>query len=326
MNTQESTTPSDATTTPDTPLETPAISKASSEDASSSAEPSTAHDTSTESSHNATAPADLEASPDPVSDSVSNAEHEAEAPVAAAKPKRSRKEKSSETSTADSASTSATAVEPAPAAAPSETENKKKWYVIKVASGQEDSIKARLERKIKVESLEHYVSQIVIPVERVTEIKKTTKKNEAGEKVTKEKRVIKERKKYPGYLMAEVEFNDQVLYLFRETPGVGDFVGGGPGKPPAPMTDYEVQRMLGNEVSIKDGGPQKTKPKIKVNIDLERGDKVRLRDGAFAGTEGEVLEIAEAKDDDTPKITVKVQFWGRDVKIDNLEFWQVDKV
>jgi transcriptional antiterminator NusG len=239
-------------------------------------------------------------------------------PAAASKPKRAKKEKSAEPEAA---------AEAAPAAVPApEADNKKKWYVVKVASGQEDSIKARLERKIKVESLEQYIAQIVIPVERVTEIKKTTKKNEDGEKVTKEKRVIKERKKYPGYLMAEVEFNDQVLYLFRETPGVGDFVGGGPGKPPAPMTDYEVQRMLGNEVSMKDGGPQKTKPKLKVKIDLERGDKVRLRDGAFAGTEGEVLEIAEAKDDDTPKITVKVQFWGRDVKIDNLEFWQVDKV
>jgi transcriptional antiterminator NusG len=236
-----------------------------------------------------------------------------------AKPSRSKKAKAA----ADPEPEAAPA-----AAAPTGEPSNKKWYVVKVASGQEDSIKARLERKIKVESLEQYVAQIVIPVERITEIKKTTKKNEDGEKVTKEKRVVKERKKYPGYLMAEVEFNDAVLYLFRETPGVGDFVGGGPNKPPAPMTDYEVQRMLGNEVSSKDapnikGGPKK----IKVQIDLDRGDKVRLRDGAFAGTEGEVLEIVMPKDDtDTPKITVKVQFWGRDVKIDNLEFWQVDKV
>ncbi len=243
----------------------------------------------------------------------------------ALKPKRTRKAKAQSVAPAES-ETSDTQVSTEAAPPSPEADNKKKWYVIKVASGQEDSIKARLERKIKVESLEQYVSQIVIPVERVTEIKKTTKKNEDGEKVTKEKRVIKERKKYPGYLMAEVEFNDQVLYLFRETPGVGDFVGGGPGKPPAPMTDYEVQRMLGNEVSVKDGGPQKMTKKIPVKIDLERGDKVRLRDGAFAGTEGEVLDIAEAKDDDTPKITVKVQFWGRDVKIDNLEYWQMDKV
>lgn len=261
-----------------------------------------------------------EPQPEPV------AEAPAAEPDAAPAPKKAKKPKAAPASAAEAVADPA-APGAAPAA-PAEADSKKKWYVVKVASGQEDSIKARLERNIKIEGLEPFVAQIVIPVERVTEIKKTTKKNDDGEKVTKEKRVVKERKKYPGYLMAEVEFNDQVLYLFRETPGVGDFVGGSLNKPPTPMTDYEVQRMLGNEVSSKDAPNIKGSPKkIKVKIDLERGDKVRLRDGAFAGTEGEVLEIAEAKDDsDTPKITVKVQFWGRDVKIDNLEFWQVDKV
>jgi transcriptional antiterminator NusG len=215
-----------------------------------------------------------------------------------------------------------------PAAEPPAPDSPKKWYVIKVASGREESIKAAIERKVKIEGLEPYFGQIVIPVERVTEVKKV-RETKNGEKITKEKRVIKERKKYPGYLMAEVEFNEPILYLFRETNGVGDFVGAsGPLKPPPPMTDSEVQRMLGLELSVKDGGtvdPRKTK--VKVKIDIEKGDKVRLRDGAFAGTEGEVLEVAEAKDDtDTPKITVEVQFWGRPVKIDNLEYWQVDKV
>jgi len=210
----------------------------------------------------------------------------------------------------------------------SETDSKKRWYVVKVATAREESIKAAIERKIKIEGLEPYFGQIVIPVERITEVKKV-KETKNGEKVTKEKRVVKERKKYPGYLMAEVEFNDQILYVFRETSGVGDFVGAtGPLKPPPPMSDREVAIMLGTELSAKDDeklGGRKTK--IKVKIDLEKGDKVRLRDGAFAGTEGEVIDIAEAKDDtDTPKITVEVQFWGRPVKIDSLEYWQVDKV
>lgn len=207
-------------------------------------------------------------------------------------------------------------------------ESRKHWYVVKVATAREESIKAAIERKIKIEGLEQFFGQIVIPVERITEVKKV-KESKNGEKVTKEKRVVKERKKYPGYLMAEVEFNDQILYVFRETSGVGDFVGAtGPLKPPPPMSDREVAIMLGTELSAKDDaklGDRKTK--IKVKIDLEKGDKVRLRDGAFAGTEGEVIEIAEAKDDtDTPKITVEVQFWGRPVKIDSLEYWQVDKV
>lgn len=211
---------------------------------------------------------------------------------------------------------------------PSEPESKKRWYVVKVATAREESIKAAIERKIKIEGLEPYFGQIVIPVERITEVKKV-KTTKGGEKTTTEKRVVKERKKYPGYLMAEVEFNDQILYVFRETNGVGDFVGAtGPLKPPPPMSDREVAVMLGTELSQKDdeklGG---RKGKIKVKIDLEKGDKVRLRDGAFAGTEGEVILIEEAKDDtDTPKITVEVQFWGRPVKIDSLEYWQVDKV
>jgi transcriptional antiterminator NusG len=216
---------------------------------------------------------------------------------------------------------------PAPAA-PAEPESKKRWYVVKVATAREESIKAAIERKIRIEGLEQYFGQIVIPVERITEVKKV-KETKNGEKVTKEKRVVKERKKYPGYLMAEVEFNDQILYVFRETNGVGDFVGAtGPLKPPPPMSDREVAVMLGTELSSKDDAKlSDRKGKIKVKIDIEKGDKVRLRDGAFAGTEGEVILIEEPKDDtETPKITVEVQFWGRPVKIDSLEYWQVDKV
>ena len=91
----------------------------------------------------------------------------------------------------------------------------KKWYVVKVQSGREESIKEAIERRVKIEGLEEFFGQIVIPVERtVTEMGKG-------------KRVTRTRKLYPGYLMVEVEFNDRILYLFRETSGVGDFVGGG---------------------------------------------------------------------------------------------------
>src|SRR5579883_1578653 len=122
-------------------------------------------------------------------------------------------------------SPAAPADEAAPAAEPAPApDSKRKWYVVKVASGREESIKAAIERKIRIEGLEEFLGQIVIPVERVTEVKKV-RETRNGEKVTKEKRVVKEKKKFPGYLMAEVEFNDQILYVFRETSGVGDFVG-----------------------------------------------------------------------------------------------------
>jgi transcriptional antiterminator NusG len=219
--------------------------------------------------------------------------------------------------------------EPAPAVpsaapvAPSDPASPKKWYVIKVQSGREESIKGAIERKVKIEGLEEYFGQVIIPVERVTEVKKT-KETKNGEKVTKERRVVKEKKKFPGYLMAEVEFNDKVLYLFRETGGVGDFVGAAPGKPPVPMSDREVAVMLGSQLPADVVGKIPLS-KTKIKLDFEKGDKVRIREGAFANMEGEVKEISEPKDStETPKVSVEVSIFGRPVPVE-LDYWQVDK-
>jgi transcriptional antiterminator NusG len=216
---------------------------------------------------------------------------------------------------------------PASTVAPSDPASNKKWYVIKVTSGREESIKAAIERKVKIEGLEEFFGQIVIPVERVTTVKKV-KETKNGEKVTKEKRVTKEIKKFPGYLMAEVEFNEKTLYLFRETSGVGDFVGGhGILKPPTPMSDREVAVMLGSMVPEKDREKVAGKiPKEKIKLDFEKGDKVKIREGAFASMEGEVKVITEPKEPgETPKVTVEVSIFGRPVPVD-LDYWQVDKV
>ena len=212
----------------------------------------------------------------------------------------------------------------AEAEAPVATENKKHWYVIKVTSNREESIKSAIERRVKIEGLEEYFGQIVIPVERITQVKKVTeKKKDTGEKVTKERRVTKENKKYPGYLFAEVEFNDRILYLFRETSGVGDFVGASLNRAPTPMTDKEVLAMLTGFVDPKDA---KKASKTVVKLDFEKGDKVRVREGAFANSEGEVKMITDPKDTgDTPKVTVVVTIWGRPVDVE-LDYWQVDKI
>ncbi len=74
------------------------------------------------------------------------------------------------------------------------------------------------------------------------------------------KRVTKKRKKFPGYLMAEVEYNDKILYLFRETSGVGDFVGGGLNRPPLPMSAREVERMLGSRGDAPNSSSRRPKP------------------------------------------------------------------
>jgi transcriptional antiterminator NusG len=181
--------------------------------------------------------------------------------------------------------------------------NNKNWYVVKVQSGREESIKEAIERRVKIEGLEEYFGQIIIPIERSVEMK-------GG------KRVVRERKLYPGYLMVEVEYNDRMLYLFRETSGVGDFVGGGPQHAPQPMPPHEVERMLRSQqpgaVADKSKLPP-PKPKF------DRGDRVQVKDGVFAGMEGEVKDVLEAKG----MVRVTLTVLGRPVDVE-LEYWQVE--
>jgi transcriptional antiterminator NusG len=184
-------------------------------------------------------------------------------------------------------------------AAPPKPSNKH-WYVVKVQSGREESIKEAIEKRVKIEGLDEFFGQIKIPFERITEMR-------GG------KRVTRERKLYPGYLMVEVEFNDRILYLFRETSGVGDFVGGGLHQAPVPMAPHEVERMLGPE-SAKVGSTV-VKPKF------DRGDRVKVKDGTFAGMEGEVKDILEAKS----LVRVELTIFGRPVPVE-LEYWQVETV
>src|SRR5438876_4511776 len=176
----------------------------------------------------------------------------------------------------------------------------KHWYVVKVQSGREETIKEAIEKRVKIEGLEEFFGQIIIPVERVTEMRNS-------------KRVTRERKLYPGYLMVEVEYNDRILYLFRETSGVGDFVGGGLNHPPAPMSPREVERMLG-------GMPTPGGKEVHIKPKFDRGDRVRVRDGTFAGMEGEIKEILEAKS----QVRVGLSIFGREVPVD-LEYWQVEQ-
>lgn len=177
--------------------------------------------------------------------------------------------------------------------------SKKHWYVVKVQSGREESIKEAIEKRVKIEGLEEYFGQIVIPTERITEMRGS-------------KRVTRERKLYPGYLMVEVEYNDRILYLFRETSGVGDFVGGGVNHPPPPMSPREIERIQPGKIQE---GVAAAKPRF------DRGDRVKVKDGTFIGMEGEVKEILEAKG----LVRVELTIFGRPVPVE-LEYWQVENV
>ena len=188
-----------------------------------------------------------------------------------------------------------------PAPEPAIPDNKK-WYVVKVQSGREESIRDAIERRVKIEGLQEAFGQIIIPVERVTEM-------------VRGKRVVKEKKLYPGYLMVNVEFNDRILYLFRETSGVGDFVGGSYNKPPPPMTDREVERLKKTQLSGEREAPAKD-----VEAPFEKGDHVKVKDGTFAGMEGSVKDILEHKG----AVVVELTIFGRPVPVE-LEYWQVDE-
>jgi transcriptional antiterminator NusG len=226
-----------------------------------------------------------------------HADPEAHAPAAEA-----------ETSTSGEASVPPTPPEAPPEASeptpPPEPSNKR-WYVVKVQSGREESIKEAIERRVKIENLEEFFGQIVIPVEKVTEMRK------ARDGSTK--RVIREHKLYPGYLMCEVEYNDRILYLFRETSGVGDFVGGTVNRPPPPMPQHEVDKMLRTKPGQEDKIVQGKSP-------YSTGDHVRVRDGTFAGMEGEVKEVV----DSAGKVKVELTIFGRGVPVE-LEYWQVEE-
>jgi len=195
-------------------------------------------------------------------------------------------------------------------AAPAGPPDKKNWYIVKVQSGREDSIKEAIERRVKIEGLEEYFGQIIIPVEKVTELRNG-------------KRVVRTRKMYPGYIVANVEFNDRILYLFRETPGVGDFVGASAtNRNPPPLSTRERDKLLLTQLPRGEGKDQIEK----IKIPFDKGDRVRVRDGTFSGMEGEVKEIMEPKDPkEPPRVRVELTIFGRPVPVE-VEVWQVEPV
>lgn len=174
-----------------------------------------------------------------------------------------------------------------------------RWYVLKVQSNREKSIRDSLVRRIKREGLEDKFGDIIIPTEKVKEAK--------GGKTR-----VTERKLYPGYIMVQMILNDETWYLVRDTSGVGDFTGSA-GKP-SPMDQAEIDQMLGKKVNAE-VEPQKIK------INLARSDAVKIKEGTFESFEGTV----EAIDEEHGKITVLIEIFGRSTPVE-LEYWQAEKV
>lgn len=184
-----------------------------------------------------------------------------------------------------------------------------KWYVLKVSSNQESSVRDSLLWRIKLEGLEEFFGEIIIPTEKVAEKTKTGKK-----------RIVK-RKLFPGYMMIHMVLNDETWYLVRDTNGISDFTGAA-GKP-IPMQAHEVARMLGQPVDAKTGVPtgkaKKEEDEVTIDIPYTEGDTVKINDGSFEGWEG-VIDKVDAVNG---KITVMVKILGQETPVE-LEYWQVE--
>jgi transcriptional antiterminator NusG len=174
------------------------------------------------------------------------------------------------------------------------------WFVLKVQSNREKSIRDSLLRRIKREGLGEYFGEIVIPTEKVVETKGGKKK-------------VREQKLYPGYMMIQMVLNDESWYLVRDTSGVGDFTGAA-GKP-LPMEEREVMRMLGRAEAEE----QDIQPVVKFSVQV--GDTVKVKEGAFESFEGSV----DALDETSGKVKVMIEIFGRSTEVE-LEHWQVEKV
>jgi transcriptional antiterminator NusG len=178
----------------------------------------------------------------------------------------------------------------------------KQWYVLRVQSGREDKVREALLKRIKAQGLEIQISNVIVPTEKVSEIR-------GG------KKTVRERKIYPGYIMVEMETNekgdvdDQAWFLVRETPGIGDFLGL---KRPRPMLPHEVDKILTEATAVAE------KPKIR--IDFEKGDSVRVKEGPFENFEGVVDAVIPAKG----QVKVTLTIFGRATQVE-LEYWQIEK-
>ena len=176
-----------------------------------------------------------------------------------------------------------------------------KWYVLKAISGQENKVKNYIENEIHRLGMDSYVTQVVIPMEKVIQIRN-------GKKVPKEKPY------YPGYLMVEANLIGEVPHVIKNIPGVISFLSLTKGGDPVPMRKSEVNRMLGRMDELSEFATD-------VEIPFTVGENVKVVDGPFNGFNGTVEKINEEK----RKLEVMVKIFGRKTPLE-LGFMQVEKV
>lgn len=180
---------------------------------------------------------------------------------------------------------------------------KKQWFVLHTLTGQEYNVEKSISRRLKKEEMEEYVGEVVIPTEKVSEVKKGVRSTST-------------RKFFPGYVLAnlalyddEGKIRDKLWFFVRETPGIIGFVGG---DKPVPLPQSDVANIL-NQVEEK-------KEKVKPKIVFEPGETVKINDGPFLNFNGVVEEV----DPHRGKLKVSVAIFGRSAPVE-LEYWQVER-
>jgi transcription termination/antitermination protein NusG len=190
-------------------------------------------------------------------------------------------------------------VAPAGAGTAAHSNPNMKWYIIHTYSGFERKVRESLESRVRAyPELEHRIGRVLIPTESVTEVR-------GGKKYTSERMF------YPGYVLIEMDMDDNVWHVVKGTPRVTGFVG--TGQQPTPLSEEEVNQIV---YRVQDS---KEKPKLKVKF--EKSEKVRITEGPFASFTGDIDEVNE----DRETLKVMVTIFGRSTPVE-LGFAQVEKV
>lgn len=178
-----------------------------------------------------------------------------------------------------------------------------RWYVIKAVSGRETSCRDQIVVQLRVKKIDSFVGQMLIPSERVTEMKRG-------------KKVSTERKLYPGYIYIEMELNNDALETINDVDGITGFLGADP-RNPDPLTKDEAERII--RIATAPTPDEQRKELVQVPYKLE--DRVKVKEGTFAGMEGIVGEINASKG----LLKVLITVFGRQTPVE-LEVWQVEAV
>ena len=180
------------------------------------------------------------------------------------------------------------------------SENVKKWYVLRAIGGKEKKVKEYIENEIANAGLQDFVSQVLIPTEKVYQIRNG-------------KKISKERNFFPGYVLVEAYLVGEIPHILRNIPNIIGFLGDTKGGEPVPIRQSEVYRILGRVDEMAASGEE-------MNIPYVVGETVKVIDGPFNGFNGIIEKINEEK----KKLQVMVKIFGRKTPLE-LSFMQVEK-